>query len=30
VVTARTEKSFTIRFSEPAPQGATLSWLLAR
>jgi hypothetical protein len=30
VVTARTEKSFTIKFSEPAPQGATLSWLLAR
>ncbi|MBM4037602.1 MAG: hypothetical protein FJ290_03730 [Planctomycetes bacterium] len=29
-VTARTEKGFTVAFDKPAPEGATLDWLLVR
>ncbi len=30
VVAKRTEKTFTVKFSEPAPTDAQISWLLAR
>lgn len=30
VVRQRTEKAFTVQFSEPAPAGARMSWLLLR
>jgi hypothetical protein len=30
VVSHRTEKTFTVKFSEPAPAEARVSWLLAR
>jgi hypothetical protein len=30
IITQRKEKSFTVRFSEPTPKNATISWLLTR
>jgi hypothetical protein len=30
VVSSRTEKTFTVKFSEPAPSDAHISWLMAR